>query len=109
MERRRREEPDDTAEIKDQDLLKKMHADWFGDFYAYEMTDEQKKKKHSSQTSMFNAYLWQHFGGKGFVMAVWQTGISWAPTKRTWETNRDYALEHVAVNFGKWAQRIIRA
>ena len=44
LERRRLEEPDDTAEIKDQDLLKKMHADWFDDFYANEMTDEQKKK-----------------------------------------------------------------
>ena len=42
-------------------------------------------------------------------MALWQTGISWAPTTHMKETNYDGALEHIALNFGQWAQRIIRA
>ena len=73
------------------------------------MTDEQKKKKHSSQTSMFNAYLWQHFGGKGFVMAVWQTGISWAPPAEMMKNNYTGALKHIAHNFGQGAQLLCRA
>ena len=88
---------------------KKMHADWLDDFCANEMTHEQKKKKRSSQSSAFNAYLWRNFGGTAFVMAVWQTGISWAPSAHMMNNNYNGALEHIAHNFGQWAQRLCRA
>ena len=55
------------------------------------------------------AYLKNNFGGKAFVMALWQARISWAPTTHMRETNYDGALEHIALNFGQWAQRIARA
>ena len=111
LERRRLFEPDDTVEINDPDgsRLKRMYADWFRDFQEYELTEEQKLKPHSKQTSAFTAYLKNNFGGKAFIMALWQTGITWAPTRSMEETNYNGALEHVARNFGLWAQRIIRA
>ena len=42
-------------------------------------------------------------------MALWQTGIQWAPTRSMLKTNPEGALEHVAKNFVKWTQRVIKA
>ena len=109
LTRRRLEEEDDTAPINDSTRLKEMHANWLQDFIDNELTAEQLLKARSKQTSMFAAYLRNNFGGKAFVMALWQTGISWAPTTHMKETNYDGALEHIALNFAQWAQRIIRA
>ena len=58
---------------------------------------------------MFNAYLHNNFGSKHFIMAIWQTGVQWAPTPEILQTNYNGALEHVATHFGKWAQRLARA
>ena len=109
LARRRLEEEDDTAPINDSTRLKKMHAKWLQDFLDNKLTAEQQLYKRRSLTSNFGAYLKNNFGGKAFVMALWQTGISWAPTTHMTETNYDGALEHIALNFGQWAQRIIRA
>ena len=106
LARRRSEEEDDTVSINDRNRLKKMHADWLQYFIDNKLTAKQRSYKRSRQTSFFGAYLKNNFGGKAFVMALWQTGIPWVPTK---ETNYAGALEHIALNFGQWAQRIIRA
>ena len=50
-----------------------------------------------------------NFGCKPFIMALWQTGIQWAPPTSMLTTDHNGALEHVAKNFGKWAQKIIKA
>ena len=42
-------------------------------------------------------------------MAVWPTGISWAPPAEMMKNNYSGALEHIAHNFGQWAQRLCRA
>ena len=42
-------------------------------------------------------------------MAVWQTGISWAPSAHMFSCDYNGALEHIAHNCGQWAQRIVRA
>jgi hypothetical protein len=109
LARRRLEKEDDTAPINDTTRLKKMHASWLQDFLDNELTAEQQRYKRNRQTSAFGAYLKNNFGGKAFVMALWQIGISWAPTTHMRETNYDGALEHIALNFGQWAQRIARA
>ena len=49
-----------------------------------------------------------NFGGKPFVMGLWQTGIQWAPPSSLLTTDPNAALEHVAKNFGKWAQKIMK-
>ena len=81
-----------------------MHGDWLQDFIDNELTVEQKLKKRKKLRNDFGAYLKNNFGGKTFVMALWQTGISWARTSR--RTTYDGALERA---MGQWAQRIIRA
>ena len=108
LNRRRLEEEDDTAPINDSTRLQKMHAKWLRDFLENELTAEQELYKRKNKTSNFSAYLWNNFGGKAFVMALWQSRISWAPTTDMKETDYAGALEHIALNFGQWAQRIIK-
>ena len=48
-------------------------------------------------------------GGKNFIMAVWQTGMTWAPTPALLDTNSNGVLEHVAINFASWTRRLARA
>ena len=54
---------------------------------------------------MFKAYLFQNFGGRDFVHALWQTGLTWAPPT---DSDVNGAAEHVAQYFAKWCRRIAR-
>ena len=72
-----------------------MHGDWLRKFCAEELTQEQKQSPPDAQKSAFNAHLNNHFGGKKWVMAMWQTGISWAPSRDMVLNDYDGALEHV--------------
>ena len=82
---------------------------WLKDFIDNDLTAEQRLKPRRNKTSDFAAYLRDNFGGKAFVMALWQTGISWAPPPHMKTTDPNGALEHIASNFAQWAQRVIRA
>ncbi len=42
-------------------------------------------------------------------MAVWQTGITWAPPEEMLTNDYDGALEHVATHFASWCRRLARA
>ena len=80
LTRRRLEEPGDTAPIADHDRLKAMHANWLREFIDHKLSAAQQLRRRSKQTSAFGAYLKNNFGGRALVMALWQTGITWAPT-----------------------------
>lgn len=86
-----------------------MHAQWLQEFIDHELSPLQQSRSRSRQTSMFEAYLKNNFGGRAPVMSLWQTGVTWAPTIHMQKTDYNGALEHIAKQFGKWAQRIIRA
>ena len=45
-----------------------------------ELTDAQRQKRRAAKTSLFGAWVHQNMGVKQFVMAIWQTGITWVPT-----------------------------
>jgi hypothetical protein len=109
MEKRRLAEPDDGLAINDSDQLADMWVSWQKEWIAKECTDGQKTKKWSQKTSIFNAHVHQHYGGKNFVMAVWQTGISWAPTQEMLESDFNGASEHVVKHFASWTRRLARA
>ena len=64
--------------------------------------DERNDGSGASEHYDFGAYLKNSFGGKAFVMGLWQTGITWAPTTHMTETNFDGALKHIALNFRQW-------
>ena len=42
-------------------------------------------------------------------MAIWQTGITWAPPPELLSSDFNGALEHVANHFASWARRLARA
>ena len=48
-------------------------------------------------------------GGKNFVMAIWQTGITWASPPALLNNDYNGALEHVATHFTSWCRRLARA
>ena len=109
MEKRRLVEPNDRCAIQEPDTLKDMHNKWMHEWLEKNLTSEQRCKKQREKTSIFAAYLNREFGGKRFVMALWQTGIQWAPTPEMIRDDYNGALEHVAKNFAKWTQRVAGA
>ena len=42
-------------------------------------------------------------------MAMWQTGMTWAPTPELLNSDYNGALEHVAKHFASWIRRLARA
>ena len=106
---RRSYEPNDRKPISDQSLLATMWTSWASEWMAKELTPAQHKLAHNKKTSIFNAWIFSHMGGKNFVMAMWQTGMTWAPTPQLLNENYDGALEHVAANFASWTHRLARA
>ena len=54
---RRRGEPLDSREIQDPDRLKDMFGAWMNEWLDTELTDDQKGRKRSRVTSIFNAWL----------------------------------------------------
>jgi hypothetical protein len=48
-------------------------------------------------------------GGKHFVMAVWQTGMTWAPPSDLLNTIFNAALRHIATHFASWTRRLARS
>ena len=54
-------------------------------------------------------WVYKNVGGKHFVMAIWQTGITWAPPVELLNNNINGALEHVAKHFASWTRRLARA
>jgi hypothetical protein len=106
MDRRRLEEPNDRRKIEELDTLNDMHNKWMHEWLEKNLTSEQRCQTQNKKTSIFAAYLNREFGGKRFVMALWQTGIQWAPTPEMIRDDHNGALEHVATNFAKWTQRV---
>ena len=109
LTKRREMQPDDRVPITDSRVCATMHNQWSREFQELIMSPEQRANKLPKQrTSAFNAYLNKNFGGKKFIMAVWQSGISWAPPPDMMENDRNGALEHVAKHFAKWVRRLAR-
>jgi hypothetical protein len=81
---------------------------WLHEFVQKDMTKEQRAKPHRSRCSIFNTVLHKNFGGKRWVMAVWQYGITWIPDPDMMQKDRHGALEHVAKHFAQWVRRLAR-
>ena len=98
LERRRLAEPDDSCGIDDRDMLSNMWIAWQIDWLARELTQEQRRLRWASKTKMFSTWCESHIGCKNFIMAVWQIGLTWAPSPDLFNTNFISAMEHIAKN-----------
>ena len=109
FEKRRSIQPNDRLPIKNQDALASMWTEWMHNWIKTQLTDEQQKYKPAKKTSIFNAWVYSTFGGRHFVMAMWQTGMTWAPTPQLLNSDYNGALEHVAKHFASWTRRVAAA
>ena len=109
LRRRRRGEPDDAREVQSPESLQYMWNTWMQDWLDTEATDAQKQRRRPQQTSIFSAWVYRNMGGKHFVMAIWQTGITWAPPTELLNNDINGALEHIAKHFASWTRRLARA
>ena len=110
------QEPNDEAPITDSDVRAKMYRTWMNEWFTnsdnrnkHPLTAEQAARPRSNKTSIFHAHVKNEYGGKHFVMAVWQLGITWAPSQKLLHTNYGGALEHVAKHFASWVRRVAQA
>ena len=76
---------------------------------ALKIYQKQQQNPRRQQTSVFNAYLKNNYGGQHFVMGLWQMGMTWIPSKEMIATDKNGALEHVRQHFTKWIGRLARA
>ena len=109
LEVRREYQADDRKPISDPGLLATMWNNWQREWMDQELTETQQQKKHCRKTSIFHAWVFAHMGGKNFVMAIWQTGMTWAPSPDLLNSDFNGALEHVATHFARWTRRLARA
>ena len=75
---RRRVEKDDLKAITDPEASKNIHNMWMHEWLQENLTEKQRRKAPNQQTSIFSAWLHNHYGSKRFVMAIIETGLSWA-------------------------------
>ena len=101
LERRHLVEWDDTRPITNPKTRAAMYTSWMHDWCSENLTDNQRGQKGNKQSSIFAAYLHNNFGNKHFVMALWETGVQWAPPPQMLKDDYSGAIEHVAKNFAK--------
>ena len=66
-------------------------------------------KKPKQKSSDFSAFLFNNYGDKHFVHALWETGVEWKPSKEMLRTDYNGAIEHVAKNFTNWTVKLAQA
>ena len=86
-----------------------MYTRRMSEWIENELTPEQRRKRRNVHTSLFGVWLRQNMGGKNFVMAIWQTGITWAPPAELLNSDVNCALERVATRVASWTRRLARA
>ena len=75
---RRLVQHDDFKAITKANDLKWIHNHWCRAWMNRNLTEVQWEKTESQRTSIFSAWLRNNYGSKSFVMAILETGLSWA-------------------------------
>ena len=63
--------------ITDPTICCQVHNYWQNKFIAEDLRPEQRRKKTNEKTSAFAAMLKKTYGSRRFVMAIFQSGMSW--------------------------------
>ena len=100
---RRMVQEHDDVPIENSEDRKWLCNKWRADFRKYELSREQQRNTDSQQNSAFNSFLKNKFGGKRFIFAVWEMGITWSPTDKMFEEDLRGATEHVCRRLLKWS------
>ena len=108
FERRRAEQPDDT-QAADVDQVGDIWSDWCHDWINSELFPYQQAKPFREKSSFFNAWVKKTYGSKHILLALLETGLTWAPPPDMVEGDFDSASKHVAKNFVIWLQQLTQA
>jgi hypothetical protein len=109
LEKRREVEPRDCEPIKDPNILGGLYMKWMDEWLKENLTAEQTRRLRREHTSIFAAHVKNTLGGRHFLMAILQTGITWIPTADLIRGDFDGAVEHVAKHFTTWVHDVVRA
>jgi hypothetical protein len=109
LKKRREFEPRDCEPITDPDILARLYTNWMDQWLRENLTVDQKRRARKEQTSIFTVHVRNKLGGKHFLFAILQTGITWIPTDALIRSNFNGAVEHVARYFTKWVHDVVRA
>ncbi len=107
--RRRLVQPDDTLPINDKNTRAAMFTTWKYQWMRDNLTHNQSQQRQTKNKKRFSTFLNSNLGGNNFVMAMWQTGITWAPPQEMLNTNYNGAAKHVVTHFASWTRRLARA
>ena len=110
---RGRVEEDDLKAITDPGVRANIHNIWCNKWLQENLTEQQRRYSRSKQTSMFAAWLRNHYGSKRFVMAIIETGFSWATPSGAAEHSpgTDIAIgapEHTIKRFIDWILKVTK-
>jgi len=113
---RRLVEPNDLMPVNNPNLLAYMHNLWCERWLNDNLTMEQRRKKRSQKTNIFNAWLRQHYGNKHLVMAILETGLSWGTTSGAAEhfaaachaSDHGIAIVDPQQTMAKWIEWIVQ-
>ena len=75
---RRCVEQNDLNTITEPNVRAGIHNMWMHKWLRENLTSEQQQKTRSEQKSIVAAWLRNQYGSKRFVMAIIETGLSWA-------------------------------
>ena len=102
---RRTQEPDDTKQLSPEQISRAWTM-WMHDWMKHNLTKVQRRKPHSRKTSIFGSFVHRSYGSKHLVLALLETGVTWAPPK---SARREEAYAHVAKQFVHWLRHLTRA
>ena len=109
---RRRYQSDDRAILTETDVSKCWNT-MMNEWLATNLRSDQEELKTARKTSIFGAYLNRTYGSKQFVIAIWESGLSWCPEKahERWNVGapQQDAAQAILFSFCAWLEKVMAA
>jgi hypothetical protein len=102
-------EADPTQPIYDSQVIAKMWTQWMWKWLNTSLRPDQQRKRDSQKTSIFGAYVRKTYGNKSFVLALMQTGVTWAPPLDLVRQDHAAASKHIRTHFVAWVRNVLDA
>ena len=64
---------------------------------------------HLRTAQQFNAYIKNRYGGRRFIFAIWEMGVTWIPTQEILALGEKGATEHVCRRLLRWSAKLSTA
>ena len=104
------DEHDDVA-IKDPKTRIRIYNQWRQHFEKNILTAEQRANsgRTAGEARHFNAYLKMRYGGRRFIFAIWEMGVTWIPIEEILALGERGATEHICRRLLRWSYNLSTA